>query len=172
MPQIKPPLNKWHVRYWTLARVWAACSKDPNTRVGAVAIGDNGRPLSLGYNGFPRGVTDSRDRLDDRKIKLGLIVHAEKNCIYNAGLCGVPLQGALMYIHGCPVCHECAKGIIQAGFKSVYATFPLKYIEESNDPSVLEWLESQELAKTLFDEAGVQYNWFPSVNIEATEILP
>ena len=45
-----------------MAREVAQWSKDPNTKVGAVAVGSKGQILSQGFNGFPRGILDSDDR--------------------------------------------------------------------------------------------------------------
>ena len=42
-----------------LAKEAAQWSKDPSSKIGAVAIGGKGQVLSTGYNGFPRGCSDS-----------------------------------------------------------------------------------------------------------------
>jgi dCMP deaminase len=103
-----------------MAKEISSWSKDPNTQVGAVAVGDKGQILSQGYNGFPRGILDRPDRLNDRETKYKFVVHAEMNVIYNATYSGVSLDGAQLYVYGLPVCNECAKGIIQVGIKEVY----------------------------------------------------
>ena len=59
-------VNKWYLRYLSLAKEVATWSKDPNTQVGAVVVGSKGQILSQGYNGFPRGIKDSNRRLNDR----------------------------------------------------------------------------------------------------------
>ena len=112
--------NKWDERYMAMAKEVAQWSKDPNTKVGAVAVGEKGQILSQGYNGFPRGIKDSPQRLNDRQTKYEFVVHAEMNVIYNATYSGVSLDGAKLYVYGLPVCSECAKGIIQVGIKEVY----------------------------------------------------
>ena len=59
--------NKWDLRYLELAEHISTWSKDPSTKIGSIAIGKNGQVLSQGYNGFPRGVIDSTERLKDRE---------------------------------------------------------------------------------------------------------
>ena len=76
--------DKWDRQYMDLAKCIAKWSKDPSTKIGAVAIGDKGQVLSQGYNGFPRGIEDSPERLHIREEKYKYIVHAEMNCIFNA----------------------------------------------------------------------------------------
>ena len=108
---------KWQIRYLRLAQHISEWSKDPSTKVGAVAVGQHGQILSQGYNGFPRGVTDLEDRLEVRDSKYLYTIHAEMNCVFNASLSGVSLYGSSMYVYGLPICHECAKGVIQSGVK-------------------------------------------------------
>jgi len=81
------------------------------------------------------------------------MVHAEKNCIYNATLNGVSLKDATMYVYGLPVCHECAKAIIQVGIKTV--VFRSKI--DDNKPINIKWARAWELTKQLFTEAGVAF---------------
>ena len=139
----------WGDRYTCLAKEISTWSKDPSTQVGAVVIGNNGEVLSQGYNGFPRGIKDTAARLKDRERKYNLVVHAEMNAIYNAGLNGVSLKGSTLYVYGLPVCNECAKGIIQVGIDKVIATRPADYNKK--------WDDSIKDAKALFKEAEVDY---------------
>jgi dCMP deaminase len=139
----------WGNRYTCLAKEISTWSKDPSTQVGAVVIGNNGEVLSQGYNGFPRGIKDTAARLKDRERKYNLVVHAEMNAIYNAGLNGVSLKGSTLYVYGLPVCNECAKVIIQVGIDKVIATRPADYNEK--------WDDSIKDAKALFKEAEVDY---------------
>ena len=139
----------WGDRYIHLAKEISTWSKDPSTQVGAVVIGQNGEVLSQGYNGFPRSIKDTPQRLKDREKKYNLVVHAEMNAIYNASLNGVSLKGATLYVYGLPICNECAKGVIQVGIDRVIATRPADYNKE--------WDESIKDAKALFKEAEVEY---------------
>lgn len=111
--------KKWDLRYLKLAQHIASWSKDPSTKVGAVAVGSKGNVLAQGYNGFPRKIFDYDDRYHDRGVKYKYVVHAEMNVIYNASYSGVSLDGSTLYVVGLPICSECAKGIIQVGIKRV-----------------------------------------------------
>ena len=143
-------LNKWDLRYLKLAEEVASWSKDPSTQIGAIAVGNKGQVLSQGYNGFPRGIEDSLDRYDNREEKYKLVVHAEMNVIYNASYNGVSLNGSTLYVHGLPVCSDCAKGIIQVGVKNVI-------MRKAKTPDV--WLESWKRTETMFKESGVYYGF-------------
>lgn len=140
---------KWHERYLNIAQQVATWSKDPSTQVGAVIVGSKGQILSQGYNGFPRGILDNADRLNDRDVKLSLIVHAEMNAIYNATYSGVCLDGATLYVHGLPICSECAKGIIQVGISKIV-------IPEHSITSRVEWMESWYKSNKMFNETNVK----------------
>jgi dCMP deaminase len=92
-----------------LAREVASCSKDPSTKVGAVIADAANRVLSLGFNGYPRGVADVN--LDDREYKYERIVHAELNALLFAR---GSVAGATLYVWPMPPCARCAGPIIQA----------------------------------------------------------
>ena len=140
-------LNKWDARWLEIAGVVSTWSKDPSTKIGAIAVKDK-RLVSTGYNGFPRGIQDYDDRWNNREEKYKYVVHAEMNCIYNANYHHQSLKGSTMYIVGLPVCHECAKGIIQAGVTRVVAQI-------ENVP--LKWSKSDSITEKMFKEAGVIY---------------
>jgi dCMP deaminase len=144
-------MNKWDDRFMKMAMETASWSKDPSKKIGAVAVGDNRRILSTGYNGFPRDIQDSEVRFTDRETKYKYVVHAEQNCIYNACLNGISLAGATMYVYGLPICSECAKGIIQVGVSRVVVDQSCFDIEK--------WNDSFEFTKELFAEAGVEISY-------------
>lgn len=140
-------MNKWILRYLKLAKEISTWSKDPSTQVGAVVVGDYGQILSQGYNGFPRGITDADELLENREIKYRLTIHAEMNCIYNASLSGISLAGSTIYVYGLPICHECAKGVIQSGIRSVYCAY---------DPVQRDkWGQSWGHSINMFQEVGI-----------------
>ena len=141
-------IDKWDHRYLQLAKHVSEWSKDPNTQVGAVAVGDKGQILSQGYNGFPRGILDTPDRLNDRHTKYKYVVHAEMNVIYNATYSGVSLDGAKLYVWGLPICSECAKGIIQVGIKEIIVSSECINLRPH-------WQESWEQSVSMFSEAGI-----------------
>ena len=108
----------WDQRFLYLAKHISTWSKDPSTQVGAVAVRDR-RILATGYNGFPRGVEDSEDRLQDREQKLLRTVHAEGNVVAQASLHGVSLSNASIYIWPFLPCSTCCTLLIQAGISRV-----------------------------------------------------
>ena len=55
-------MDKWDERYLRLAKEVASWSKDPSTKVGAVAVLD-GSVLAQGYNGFPKYIQDDEEHL-------------------------------------------------------------------------------------------------------------
>ena len=140
--------TSWDRKYLNLAKEVSSWSKDPSTKVGAVAVGNIGHILATGYNGFPRGIADTQERYDNRELKYKYVVHAEMNCIYNATHNGVSLNGATLYVWGLPVCSECAKGIVQVGIDRivipVYNGIPTK------------WKDSFEETRLMFEEANIQ----------------
>lgn len=141
---------KWRNRYLELAKTISTWSKDPSTKIGAVIVGDKGQILSQGYNGFPRGVYDDESRLTDKELKYKYTVHGEMNAIFNASLNGICLNGAVMYVYGLPVCHECAKGIIQVGIKHVVMWVEKKISDK--------WSESWYQTRKMLEESGVTYD--------------
>lgn len=143
-------MDKWDVRYLGIAKEVSTWSKDPSSKIGAVAVGSKGEILSTGYNGFPRHMRDEDQRYENREYKYAHIVHAEENCIYNACRNGVSLLGASMYVHGLPCCSNCAKGIIQVGINRVVM---------NGDPFNERWRKSVELTIEMFNEAKVSYEF-------------
>ena len=129
-----------------VAREISSWSKDPSKQIGAVAVNDDRRILATGYNGFPKGIEDIPERYEDRSIKYDLVVHAEMNCIYNATFNGISLKGSTLYVYGLPVCHDCAKGIIQVGINRI--VMAMEDIPQK-------WLDSFEKSRRMFDESGV-----------------
>lgn len=140
---------EWHQRYLGLAREVSTWSKDPSRKIGAIAVGEKGQVLAQGYNGFPRGIRHSQERLQDRELKYKYVVHAEMNLIYNATYNGVSLHDSTVYVTGLPVCSECAKGLIQVGVDQVIMPESLDIPEN--------WNESFKFTEELFEEAGVRW---------------
>ena len=145
-------MDKWDERFLNLAKEISTWSKDPSTKVGAVAIGTKGEVLAQGYNGFPRGVLDSPERYETKEIKYQYVVHAEMNCIYNATYNGIGLDGATMYVWGLPLCNECAKGIIQVGITRV--------VSPKNGLDIPDkWKVSCLNTVSMFNEVEIEYDF-------------
>ena len=137
-------------RFLEIARQIEQWSKDPRPKVGAVLVGNKDQIISQGFNGFPRKIEDTPERLNDRTTKNKLVIHAEANAVYNAIFNGASTDGATIYVSGLPCCHECAKVIIQTGISRVVMD---SNPEDSPEP----WDESGKLALELFREAGVEF---------------
>lgn len=145
--------SDWKFRYLSLAKEISSWSKDPSSKIGAIAVGKKGNVLAQGYNGFPRNISDTFDRYQNREEKYSLIVHAEMNCIYNATYNGTSLDGSTLYIWGLPMCSECAKGAIQVGVEAVY------WGTDREIPDL--WLQSLEKTKEMLSEANVSIERLP-----------
>jgi dCMP deaminase len=144
--------NKWHHRFLDLAAHVAEWSKDPSTKTGAVIVRPDRSIVSVGYNGFPRGVNDSYERLNDRPIKYAMVTHAEVNAILSAH---GPVEGCTIYVHPWPPCSSCAGAVIQAGIKRVVSVEPTPEQEER-------WGDSFNIMRTMFREAGVRLDTVPA----------
>jgi dCMP deaminase len=104
--KIKSALS-WDEYYLNLAFSASLRSKDPSTKVGSVVV--KGTSLVTGYNGFPIGVKDTKERWE-RPIKYKFVVHAERNALSNAQF---DVSGGTIYITHNQPCNECTKSIIQ-----------------------------------------------------------
>ena len=144
--------EKWKNRYLDMAANVATWSKDPSRKIGAVIVGTKGQIISQGFNGFPRGIEDSKERYDDRPTKYKYVVHAELNAIFNAAYNGSTVEGSTIFVSGLPVCHDCARAVIQTGIKHVVM----------NTKPADTWKESGDLSLSMFDEAGVTYEFIES----------
>lgn len=114
-------LTNWDQRFMNLATHISTWSKDPSSQVGAVIVGRHKRDICHGYNGFPPGIADTSERLNDRPTKYRLIQHAERNALDN---CHFDTRGASLYVTRYP-CSECAKSIISKGIaRVIYAVHP------------------------------------------------
>lgn len=152
--------EKWDRHFIGLAEYHSRMSKDPSTKIGAVIVGPDKEVLSAGFNGFPRGIADTEERLNNRDMKLKLVVHAEMNAILAAARTGIKLKGSTLYvialnrsyrIWGGPPCTRCAVEIIQAGiieivsFKPQYRSIPKA------------WKADLDFSREVLSEAGVLY---------------
>ena len=134
--------SHWDKRYLDLAEHVSKWSKDPSTKVGAVITKDN-RIVSIGFNGLPRGVVDSPERLNNREIKYKMIVHGEINAMAFAE---TSLEGCTLYTYPFMPCPVCAGQIIQRGISRVV----------SNYSDNKRWKDSFELTQQMFKEARVK----------------
>ncbi len=133
---------KWINFYLGLAEYVASASKDPSTKVGAVIVSPYNSVISVGFNGFPVGVSDYETRLNDRHTKYKMIVHAESNALAFANQ---SVRDCTIFTWPFMPCSTCAGSIIQSGIKNVIAP-------RNDHPR---WAESFGLTRIMFAEAGV-----------------
>ncbi len=107
--------RKWDDRFIGLAGLVAGWSKDPSTQVGCVIVTPARVVVGIGYNGFPRGVDDSAERLNDRPTKYLMVQHAEANAVINAT---ASVVGCTAYVTA-PCCASCSGLLIQAGISRI-----------------------------------------------------
>ena len=137
---------KWNDYYLNIAKAAAERSKDPSTKCGACVVGPDNVIISTGFNGFPRGITDTEVRLEDREQKYKLVIHAEVNAILFARR---DLRDCTLYVYPLMPCDACALLIIQAGIKEVVSVVPSQEL-------YMRWGASQAKTAELFEEAGVE----------------
>lgn len=126
-------------------------SKDRSTKLGAVIVGENHEVLSIGFNGFPRGVNDEEEKYHERPTKYLITEHAERNAIYNAARQGIKLDGATLYLPFEPTpCCRCSRGVIQVGIKEIVGT-DFQFTGKG-----AQWGEDLALANEMLDDAGIK----------------
>ena len=138
---------RWDMRFLDMAKLISSWSKDPSTQVGSVIVDSNNRVVSVGYNGFPQGISDD-SRLDNRETKYKMILHAERNALLFAQR---PLEGCTIYTYPFMPCPSCASMIIQSGISSV-----ISYMNKDE-----RWEKEFELSRQIFKEVDVFFYVYP-----------
>ena len=140
----------WDQRFLDLAAHVAAWSKDPSTKVGCVLVNNHRVVVGLGYNGFPRGVDDHIERLNDRETKYLMVQHAEVNAVLNAA---GDTHGATAYVTHAP-CASCSGVLIQAGIAKIVT---------NETPAALQqrFGRSFDASRTMLAESGVEIQTKP-----------
>ena len=141
-------MNKWDSNFLSLANTVSMFSKDPSTKVGAVIADDDHRVVSIGYNGFPKGIRDD-NRLENRDLKYEMIVHAEANALLFAN---APVKDCTIYTWPFQPCSRCASLIIQAGIRRVVSI-------ENRDQK---WRNNFQLAHDMMTEARINIDIYPN----------
>ena len=147
---IRENYQKWDKRWLDLADNIGAWSKDRSTKVGCIVVGEANQVLSIGYNGFPRGVNDTPPERHQRPAKYKWTEHAERNAIYNAARTGTNLTGAVLYVPWFP-CIDCGRGIVQSGIAAVVTTIPKNYEAEF----LSRWAQEFRVSHEILFESGV-----------------
>lgn len=139
-------MNKWDKNFLELAKTVSTFSKDPSTKVGAVIVDNDNRVISIGYNGFPKGIRDD-NRLDNRDLKYDMVVHAEANALLFAN---APVKGCTIYTWPFQPCSRCASLIIQAGIQRV--------VSIENEET--RWVSNFQLAHDMLTEARIKIDHY------------
>lgn len=133
----------WDDFFMGLAQYVAQKSKDRSRKIGAVIVDDRNTVVSLGLNGFPRGVNDNVEERHQRPQKYLYSEHAERNAIYNAKR---DISGCIMFINWYPCC-DCTRAIIQSDIRSIVCLEP-----DWND---VRWGKEFLVSKEMLEEANV-----------------
>lgn len=139
-------VSKWTIRFFQMAQLVSSWSKDPSTQVGAV-ITEKNRIVSLGFNGYPHGISDSA-ATDDREMKLLKTLHAEENALLFAKR---DLTNCEIWVTHFP-CPNCAAKIIQTGIAIVHCP-------EQNADYLSRWGDKIKISEDMFRQAGVKVHW-------------
>lgn len=138
--------DEWLQRAVARARLAASWSEDDSTKVGAVIISPANDFIVDGWNGLPRRVKVTPERMT-RPTKYLFFEHAERNAIYNAARQQVAIKDCAIVVTHFP-CSDCARAIIQSGITSVYYCGAI---------SSEQWDASNKASREMFREAGVDY---------------
>ena len=130
------------------ALIWSGRSKDPSSQVGACIINEEGRVLSIGYNGTPNNWHDDKfpwDRqAEDSKFLKYINIHAEMNAICNYNGSKNDFNGSTAYVTLFP-CSNCAKLLIQHGIAKIV------YLSDKYNN-----LDDVKCSKKLLQECGIE----------------
>lgn len=149
---MQPLSQNWQHRWLDLATLVATWSKDRSRQCGAVIIDDRMVVVSIGWNGFPRGINDLVDARHQRPAKYLWTEHAERNAIYNAAANGHKTAGCTMVLPWYP-CAECARAIIQAGITQILCVEP--------DWSDATYREQFGVVREMLEEVGMTITFVP-----------
>jgi dCMP deaminase len=149
-------LDKWDSRFLRIAEEVRRWSKDPGTTVGCVLVKER-RILATGYNGFPANLSDSLPLYQNREYKLAVVVHAEKNALFNAAKNGANTESCTAYVTF-PPCSQCAAALIQAGVRTVICPDP--------NLSPERWRQNFLIASDILSEAGVRTLYYSEADLD------
>lgn len=152
--------QKWDERFLGIASLISTWSKDPSTKVGAVAVNCDRRIVGQGYNGFPAGCKDDKYKYDDRVSKYEMTIHAEANAIYNACNSGISLDLSTLFIFGMYPCPECVKALAQVRVARI--VFQL-----GESQNVQNWENKFDLSRVLMHDLGIGFTHYKENALQA-----
>jgi dCMP deaminase len=130
-----------------LAKVISQRSHDVHTQHGCVITDQNNRILGVGYNGYPRGLDDSK-LPKDRPDKYPWMVHSERNALSN---CVVRPDNGIAYVTG-QCCNNCLLALLQNGIT--------KIVMAKSHGTVLFDEKQQEVFDKLITMSSVEIEYF------------
>ena len=148
--------DKWDIRFLRLAQTVSSWSKDPSTLVGAVIARPDRTVASVGYNGFPRGMTDLPEYYEKREEKYSRIIHAEVNALLHAR---ERVVGYTLYTYPLMPCDRCMVQMIQAGFKRIVSV-------ELSPEHYERWGATLNKSMGYASDAGIELLMIPKVFID------
>lgn len=144
----------WRNYLFGIATAVSGRSKDTR-KVGAILVGEDKSVLATGFNGFPIGVDDDKERhpnrYDRELYKYQYTSHAEANLISFAAKHGIATNGLTVFCNLVP-CVECTKLLIQAGIKEIYCL--------STSKGRGKWRQDIIHARVMLLEAGVKFHQY------------
>jgi dCMP deaminase len=105
----------WNEYFIGLAHAVAMRSHDIQTKHGCVITDKDNRILGVGYNGFPKGLDDSK-LPNTRPDKYPWMIHAERNALSN---CTIRPENGIAYVTG-QCCNDCIMALWQEGITKVF----------------------------------------------------
>lgn len=143
----------WDEVWIKQAHEFSKKSKDPSTKVGCIIVGEGNIVLSMGFNGFPRYIDETKAERWEKPAKYVWVEHAERNCCYNAARFGIKLLGATAYMNWDPIpCVECTKALIQSGIRSIVG--PKNRVFKTR-PNASNMDYNFDVSITMLSEAGI-----------------
>jgi len=96
----------------------AQLSPDSQTKVGCIAVREDGSEIGSSYNGFIPGAPDSK-LPNIRPEKYQYINHAEENLIRQSAKHGVAIGNSIIIVTLSP-CISCCRALWTSGVKTIY----------------------------------------------------
>lgn len=150
------------LKFIPVAEGLASQSKDPSTKVGALAMDDDYNVRSVGYNGFPRGVDDDAQLYAHRPTKYARTSHAEMNVVAQAARTGASINGCTLLLTELYPCSTCTKLLIQSGVRRILAPD----VQMSD-----KWEREWDVSRVLCQEAGVSVYVYNPLNHSDVRVI-
>ena len=146
---------KWQKRFMQMATMCAGWSKDPSTQVGAV-ISRGNNFISMGFNGYAKGV---EDKIDTRDVKYMKVIHAEENAILQSNQ---SIAGASIFATHFP-CPNCCAKIIQKDITEIY-------VPVQSEDYLSRWGDKTKISMGMIEEVGIRVIYVKDFEPTATTL--